>query len=60
MNNIITVSRPELTPQEREKRFAEIKRATIQLAIAIEREQGHIYYYEEEKNEQQNRNRTMC
>lgn len=34
---IVTVSRPNLTPEERAKRMAEIKRAAIQLVIATEK-----------------------
>ena len=36
-NNIITVHRPQLTAEEREKRMEEIKRAAIRLYIATEK-----------------------
>ena len=38
MKNIITVSRPELTPEERAKRMEEIKKAAVRLIIATERQ----------------------
>lgn len=36
-NNIIIIHRPELTPEEREKRMEQIKQATINLVINTER-----------------------
>lgn len=38
MKNIITVTRPELTPEERERRMGEIKKAVIDLVIATEKQ----------------------
>ena len=35
--NIITVTRPELTPEEREKRMQAIKDAAVKLVLATER-----------------------
>lgn len=35
--NTIIIHRPELTAEERAKRMEEIKRATVQLVIATER-----------------------
>lgn len=35
-NNIITVTRPNLTPEERAKRMKEIREATIRLVIATD------------------------
>lgn len=37
MRAIVTIHRPELTPQERERRMAEIKRAAADLIIAADR-----------------------
>lgn len=37
VENIVRVYRPELTPEERERRMAEIKKAAIELLIAVER-----------------------
>lgn len=37
MNNTVIIHRPELTAEERAKRMEEIKRATVQLVIATER-----------------------
>lgn len=36
MQNIITVSRPQLTPVERARRMEEIKRAAVDLVLATE------------------------
>lgn len=36
MKNIITVSRPQLTPEERARRMEEIKKAAVDLVIATE------------------------
>ena len=44
MENIITISRPELTADERARRMAQIKQAAIELIRAEERrkqEQAH-------------------
>ncbi len=38
MQNIITVHRPELTPEERERRMTQIKEAATRLVIATEKE----------------------
>ena len=35
--NVITISRPELTAEEREKRMREIKQAAIELVVATEK-----------------------
>lgn len=40
MNNIITVQRPTLTAEEREKRLNQIKEAAARLVLATERERG--------------------
>ena len=37
-NYIVTVTRPELTEEERQKRMEEFKRATAEFLIAVERE----------------------
>ena len=34
---IVTITRPQLTPEEREKRMEEIKRAAYQFVLAKER-----------------------
>ena len=34
---IITVERPELTPEEREKKIEEIKKATVEFMRAVEK-----------------------
>ena len=39
---IVTISRPTLTPQEREKRMAEIKKAAVKLVIATEKAKANI------------------
>lgn len=36
MRNIVTVSRPQLTPVERARRMEEIKKAAVELVIATE------------------------
>ncbi len=36
MQNIVTVSRPQLTPVERARRMEEIKKAAVDLVIATE------------------------
>lgn len=38
MKNIIHISRPELTEEERAKRLDEIKQATKKLILAVEKE----------------------
>lgn len=38
--NIITVTRPELTPEEREKRMQAIKDAAVKLVLATERKKA--------------------
>lgn len=38
MTYVIRVQRPELTPEERAKRMEAIKKATVQLIIATEKE----------------------
>ena len=40
-NAIITVHRPELTAQERERRMKEIKEAAARLLLAVERGKHH-------------------
>ena len=35
--NIIRVTRPQLTPEEREKRMKAIKKAAVELVLAAER-----------------------
>ena len=39
--NIITVRRPELTPEERAKRMEAIKQAAVRLVIETERNKLH-------------------
>ena len=36
MQNIVTVSRPQLTPVERARRMEKIKKAAVELVIATE------------------------
>jgi hypothetical protein len=38
---IVTVTRPELTAEERAKRMKEIKQAAVQLVLATERNKLH-------------------
>jgi hypothetical protein len=38
--NIITVTRPDLTPKERAKRMEAIKKAAVDLVIAAERKKA--------------------
>lgn len=38
--NIITVTRPELTPEERAKRMQAIKDAAVKLVLATERKKA--------------------
>ena len=37
---IISITRPELTPEEREKRMEAIKKATVELIVAAERKKA--------------------
>ena len=41
MDHIITVHRPELTPEERERRMKQIKEAAARLVIAAEKERNN-------------------
>jgi hypothetical protein len=38
--NIIRVTRPQLTPEERERRMEAIKKAAVDLVLAAERAKG--------------------
>lgn len=41
-NCIVRVHRPELTPQEYERRMAQIKRAAVDLLTATWKEKAHV------------------
>ena len=52
---IVTITRPQLTPEEREKRMEAIKRAAYQLVLEMEKEKMRSTHRERPTNTRQNR-----
>lgn len=51
-NAIVTVRRPILTPEERERRMEKIKQATIEFLTAVEREKAKQRLKEKKEQEE--------